>query len=72
MGPSLEGILGRYPGMSWPDETATEQARRRDEFVRADGRVCCRDCGYEYWKHPEDSGAFAWLHVLCSGTRIKT
>lgn len=49
---------------------AEEDAPKREAFVRAGGNVVCETCGFEYHDHAQDP-VDEWLHVLCSGERVK-
>lgn len=44
---------------------------RIDDFIRADGRVICEECGLNYFDHPELMG-MPTFHLLCTGLVIKT
>jgi hypothetical protein len=49
---------------------AEEDEPRRRDYFRASGDVRCEACGMLYHDHAEDP-ILPWLHVLCSGERVK-
>lgn len=53
-------IPSGYPRRTWDEEW----------YSRASGNAVCTFCQLEYSEHPQAPEG-GWLHILCSGQRVK-